>query len=106
MNKPSSVQIVGIVWYKQEEYDACMEIMIDRASINQPYHLWRMKAETAEKRQRRAGLTVIRAHINPATFPEWCRARGLDIGADARNQFAAQTAHQIATGNQQAGGSH
>jgi hypothetical protein len=106
MEKLSGVQIIGMVWYKPEEYDACLAIMEDRKKLHTSYHLWRMAAETGEKRFRREGKTVIRAFIDPKTFPEWCRNRSLHIDAHARNQFAARVAHQIATGGQTADGLH
>ena len=83
MEKLSGVQIIGMVWYKPEEYDACLAIMSDRTKLHPNYHLWRMDAETGEKRLRREGKTVIRAFIDPKEFPAWCRERGLDIDASA-----------------------
>ncbi len=106
MKKLSGVQIIGMVWYTAEEYDACMAIMSDRAKLHASYHLWRIDAEMAEKRQRRDGKTVVRALINPKEFPAWCRERRLNIDANARNQFAALIAYQIATGGQQSAGEH
>lgn len=92
-----SVKVVGMVWYKAEEYDACMRLMTDRDKLHTSYHLWRMDAETGEKRQRRDGKTVVRAFIDPKTFPDWCAARGLDINANARMQYASFIAYQVAT---------
>lgn len=101
-----TVQIFGMVWYKQEEYGAALSIMSDRAKLHTSYHLWKMDAETREKQYRREGKTVVRAFIDPETFPEWCRARGLNIDANARQQFAALVAKEIATGGHQGGSTH
>ena len=97
MKLPNTVQIVGMVWYKPETYDACMRIMEDRTKLHASYHLWRMDAETGEKRFRRDGKTVVRAYIDPETFSEWCLTRSLNIDAKARNQFAANIAHEYVT---------
>lgn len=104
--KIPSVLIVGMVWYKPEDYDTCRRIMRDGDKFPASYHLWRMNAETGEKRLRRAGKTVVRAFIDPETFPDWCRARGLDLDAHARNQFASWIAYQVATGGEQDPGIH
>lgn len=104
--KETSVQILGMVWYRAEDYDACRRIMSDQEKFHANYHLWRMDAETHEKRFRREGKTVVRAFIDPETFPDWCRARSLDINANARNQFAALVAKEIATGGQADSGIH
>jgi len=107
MNFDVPIQIIGMVWYDSiDSYNACLRIMSDSHKLHANYHLWRMQAETGEKRLRRAGKTVVRAVIDPKTFPDWCRDRGLDIDADARNQFASFVAHQIATGGQTETGLH
>ena len=100
------VQIVGMVWYKPEDYDACLGIMADRHKLFANFHQWRMSAETGEKKLRRQGKTVIRVFIDPETFYGWCQDRKLDINADARNQYAGWVAYQIATGSQESGESH
>jgi hypothetical protein len=106
MKALDGVHIVGIPWYRAEEYDACVAIMSDRAKLHTSYHLWRMDAETREKQTIRLGKTVVRVFIDPKEFPGWCRERGLNIDANARGQFAAFVAKEIATGGQQSTGKH
>jgi hypothetical protein len=102
-----TVQIVGMVWYDSiENYEACLRIMRDSHKLPARYHLWRMKAETGEKSLRRQGKTVVRVVIDPKAFTRWCHVRGLDLDADARNQYAARVAYQIATGGQADSGTH
>ena len=91
------VFILGMVWYRAEDYDAIRRIMTDRQQLPASFYVWRMEAETGEKKLRRSGKTVVRAFIDPETFPDWCRARGLNIDAHARNQFANAVAHDYAT---------
>lgn len=106
MDNLGPIQIIGMVWYKPEEYDACRQIMADGHKLHASYHQWRMDAETGEKRLRRSGKTVIRAIIDPKTFPDWCQSRSLNIDADARNQYAGFVAYEIATGGQKSSESH
>lgn len=93
---PSIIQITGMVWYKPEHYDAVLRIMSDGKQLPRTFHEWRMKAESGEKMRRRNGEIVVRAFIDPETFPDWCRARGLNIDAKARNLFAATVAKETA----------
>ena len=86
------VDVVGMVWYRIEDYDAIRGIMADGHKLPATFSEWRMKAETGEKKLRRDGKIVVRACIDPETFPNWCRARGLNIDAQARNLFAARVA--------------
>lgn len=101
MKALDGVHIVGIPWYRAEEYDACMAIMSDRAKLHTNYHLWRIEAESREKQTVRLGKTVVRVFIDPKEFPGWCRERGLDIDASARSLFAGLVAKEMATGGQQ-----
>lgn len=94
------VTVIGMVWYKPEDYDAVLGIVADRNNFSASFHEWRMKAETGEKQQRRDGHFVVRVFIDPKTFPDWCRARGLSIDAKARNQFAAEAAKNAYLGLQ------
>lgn len=91
-----SVLIVGMAWYRQEEYDAIRRIMADGLKLPPSFHVWRMNAETGEKKLRREGKTVVRVRIDPETFADWCRARGLNVDAKARIEFAASVAHDYA----------
>jgi hypothetical protein len=101
------VTAIGMVWYRLEDYDAIRRIMADREKLPDTFSEWRMKAETGEKTLRRAGHIVVRAFIDPETFPDWCRARGLDIDTQARNRFAAEIAEEtVERSHGEAGGRH
>lgn len=91
----SPIQHIGMIWYELENYDAVLRIMADRPKLPRTFHEWRMKAEAEEKRFRRDGKIVVRAFIDPETFPDWCRARGLNIDAEARHRFAATVAKSV-----------
>ena len=89
----------GMVWYKPEHYSAIIRIMADGNQLPRTFHEWRMKAETGEKKRRRLGEIVVRAFIDPETFPDWCLARGLNVDAKARVTFANEIAEETAIRN-------
>lgn len=89
-----NINVVGMAWYRAEDYDAILGIMSDRNKLHATYHEWRMDAETGEKKLRREGKTVVRAYIDPKTFPDWCRTEGLNIDAKARMQYASRIAYE------------
>ena len=94
MNTP--IRIIGMVWYRAEDYDAIRRIMTDSDKLPALFHIWRMNAEIGEKKYRRDGHTVVRAFIDPETFPDWCRTRGLSIDAKARMEYANLIAYEHA----------
>lgn len=89
--------IVGLVWYRVEDYADVLAIMEDRDKLPATYSLWRMKAEQAEKEQQRLGRITVRAYIDPAEFVAWCKALGLNINAEARNRYSVLIASQKTT---------
>lgn len=84
--------VIGIAWYRREHYNAVLRIMADREQFASRYEKWLYEAERGEKRLARNGHVIIRAYIDPETFPDWCRARGLNIDAEARKAFANEVA--------------
>ena len=94
MEETSALRAIGIPWYRAEDYDACRLIMADRNQLPVALHIWRLAAEQLEKRQRRLGQTIVRAFIDPETFPDWCRAAGLDVDGQCRLAWANRVAFE------------
>lgn len=88
-------QVAGIAWYELEDFDELKAIMKDGNLLAPTYHQWRLSAETAERKLRRQGHKVVRANIRPVEFVEWCRSRGLDVDAKARQHYAALIAKEV-----------
>lgn len=84
-----AIDAFGFAWYHLEDYDAIRRVMADGHQFPATFSEWRMKAETGEKKFRREGKVVVRVFIDPETFPDWCRARGLNIDAHARMLYAS-----------------
>ena len=95
MTNPAQAQIIGIPWYELEDYANIYAVMEDRHLLPKVYSIWRMKAEQIERQQRRQGKVVVRAHLRAGDFKAWCAARGLNVDAHARTQFAAWAAGEV-----------
>ena len=97
MNQP--VRIAGIPWYTAEDYDAAIRVMTDRDKFTAGFDVWLSEAHRVEQKLQGLGYITVRAFIDPETFPDWCRARGLNINAKARNDFANAAAWEFAVKN-------
>ena len=82
------VQIAGLVWYAPQDYAAILRIMADAHLLPQTFEAWHQIARQRESEAKSTGVRVVRAVIDPATFPIWCATRGLNIDARARTSFA------------------
>ncbi len=83
------VRVVGVVWFRKEDYPAILEIFEDGDKFVPTWDEWVKGAEKAEKGLNDQGQMTERVYIDPDTFPEWCRKEGLSVGRYARNKFAA-----------------
>lgn len=86
------VQVIGVPWYKREQYDEILRVMEDASLLPRTYDAWLQAAEKVFESQERIGIVAVKAYVDPATFPDWCRARGLTVNAAARIQYASTTA--------------
>jgi len=96
-----SLKTVGIAWYRREDWEKIVEIMEDRANLPRSFSLWLKGAQQALQQIERQGLVAVKAHIDPQSFPTWCRDRGLNVNAAARLQYANLAArdHEIEGGH-------
>lgn len=92
MNKQKSV--IGMALYRAEDYDAILGIMSDSHKLPGTFSEWLLKAENGEKELTASGHIVVRAIIDPKSFPDWCRSRNLNVDAEARMHFANLAARE------------
>ena len=93
----SKVQVLAMVWYREADFDQLMAMFIDRAKLHRTFLQWQDSAEQGRKRLLRQGHVVVKAHIDPGTFPAWCAAHGHQLDANGRNAFANAEAYRVAT---------
>lgn len=91
----SKVQAFGMAWYLESDYEALRAMFIDGHKLPATFLQWQDQAEQARKRYLRQGHIVVKAHIDPATFPAWCAANGCDVDATGRIKFANAEAHRV-----------
>lgn len=87
-----TVQAAGMVWYLAEDFSEIKSLMVDGHLLHGTHAEWQRAAEQGEQRLRAQGVRVYRAILRPAAFRDWCRARGLNVDAKARNAFANEVA--------------
>lgn len=86
--------VVGIAWYRAQDYREILQIMVDGSSFPATYREWREEAELLERDLKRLGQEVVRAILDPEIFPLWCNSRGFQIDAKARREFTDEVARQ------------
>jgi hypothetical protein len=86
------IHIVGIAWYKPENFDQLLAMFEDGNTIRLSYPEWLKAAELGVERHQREGKTTVKINIDPVEFPRWCAYEGMLMNAQARiayTNFAA-----------------
>jgi hypothetical protein len=84
--------LVGMAWYRREDWNELRRIFTDADILHDTYEKWLYSALKIESTAKRFGHRVERVVIDPATFPDWCRERGLATNAEARTRYATEVA--------------
>ncbi len=87
-----AVRIVGMVWYRREDYARLRKLFKDGHKLPATFDKWLEAAQKGKERFERDGHVVVKAYIDPDTFAGWCSTRFLNIDATARMQFANEAA--------------
>lgn len=91
--KPS---VTGMAWYRRETYADCLRIFSDSNELPDTFDDFIRIAEHREKQITNQGMKVVRAEINPQTFPRWCADHGYaNIDTHARMAFANEFAIRV-----------
>jgi hypothetical protein len=87
-----AVEAIGISWYKPEDYDRMKRMFKDGWKLPDTYEEWLAEAEKAAAQLTAQGFVVVRSPLDPKAFPEWCRARGLEMTGETRSVYSAEYA--------------
>ncbi len=85
-----SLQVM--VWYKEEDYPALLEIFDDAHRVPRNFADWHRRAEAIKEQVEAAGDQVMKVYIEPDTFQDWCENKGIAKDAEARSQLAIEVA--------------
>ena len=80
---------VGAYWIKEDDYPALLEIFADGNRMPPTWREWLKMAEEMERGLKAYGHVVMRVHIDPSTFPDWCAAHDVRPGSAGRRKFVA-----------------
>jgi len=85
-----------MTWYTRENYDRVKAICDDPETFPDTFNAWHQLAKAGFDRYSASGHFVVKAHIDPETFPSWCRENGYKVNADGRKAFANAVAYEAA----------
>jgi hypothetical protein len=81
--------VVGAYWIDEGDYPVVLKIFPDGNKMPRTWREWLKIAEEMERGLKAYGHVVLRVHIDPNTFPDWCAANGTSPGGEGRKRFVA-----------------
>lgn len=86
-------KVGGVVWYTTEtDYFRALAVFEDALNMPATYDDWMGQVEQLIEYAKRDGWVLVRAELDPNTFPGWCKSRGLNVDAKARVAFGNEAA--------------
>ena len=89
MKKQTEKVVVGIAWYRPEQWLALKDFCDDRGKMDPTYETWRRGAEKAMRDLRTKGERVEAVDFDLEEFKIWCSANRKRPIAASRSEFAS-----------------
>ena len=80
---------VGVYWIDENDYPALLKIFADGDRLPRTWTEWLKIAGEMEMGLKAYGHVVMRVHIDPDTFVDWCAAHDTSPGSAGRKKFVA-----------------
>ena len=87
------ISVMGIAWYRREDYEKLKKLCADGDTFAPRYDDWLKSAENLVNKLRSEGRAYRKIYIDPDTFQAWCAQRGIEINSQARTRFSAEAAY-------------
>ena len=82
--------VIGIAWYRREEYDLLRALAADPDSMGKTYDEWLAGVNRTMTDLRRQGMVVRRVDVAVRDLAAWCEERGCLLDGSARSEYAAE----------------
>jgi len=92
---PEIAAILGIAWYKGEEWSHLLEISADRDELEDTHEEWLHNAEIRLHEMAEKGINAVRVYINVDELHDWCIVQGRPLDGSARAVFTAEKLRQL-----------
>ena len=93
--KLTSLAIIGMGWYRPEDWERLLQVISDRDQLHDTYAEWLAEAEQAERGIMAIGHRVKRVFVDPDELAGWCLFRGRAPDAKARAEFVTDKLERV-----------
>jgi hypothetical protein len=79
--------VMGVAWYRPDQWDRLLEISSDRAELENTYDEWKAVAEENLVNLAQHGYKLRKVHIDVEELLVWCNSQNRAVDGDARTEF-------------------
>jgi len=95
MDKGQEKTIVGIGWYKKEDWDLLLINSDDRQNMHDNFDDWEKDTNKRFQELLIAGINVKKIQISVYELIAWCKENKLKINGSSKAKYIAFRTHQI-----------
>ena len=85
--RDTGATVMGVAWYKFDQWDRLLEISSDRAELENIYDEWKKVAEENLVNLAQHGYKLCKVHIDVEELLVWCNSQNRAVDGDARTEF-------------------
>ena len=85
--RAESEAIVGVCWYRQDQYERFLASADDRNMLEDTWAEWHVTAERVLRQYRARGLNIRKVEIDLDDLLAYCRAEGRPNNAATRSSY-------------------
>jgi|GEM_PF-317604 len=91
---PEEAVVMGVAWYRPEQWERLREISEDREELETTYEDWKGSAERALREMRKAGMYPEKVDIDVEDLLRWCNEQNQPVDSSARVRYTAEKVMQ------------
>lgn len=82
--------VLGIAWYRKEQWNRLLEVSADREELEDNYDDWLRTAEGTLKKLKRAGTEIVKVDIDVNKLVAWCVVTKRTLDGSARAEYVSK----------------
>jgi len=86
----ASQLVLGIAWYRRDQWSRLRELSIDADELEATYEEWLSWATERMAKLKANGVTAQKVDVDVEELLNWCWKNALPVAGPARAQFAAE----------------
>jgi hypothetical protein len=94
-HRDSKTLIMGVSWYRPEEWDRLREISEDKETFALSYEASLVESEKKIQDLEAQGIRPIKVDVDVEALLTWCTAQGLPVTPETRTKFMMNTLREL-----------